>query len=516
MVPIKGRQPPPETDPRLLSRHTTMSNMLRALQMTALALYSGLVFILDVISPLGIEVWVLNLPVILVPVLFRNTRVVVVAGLACSTMLVAGSFLSPPGANPPSWDVLNRGMGLATLWLIAAMAVNIIKRSNQLDDAVSNLQREIARHHQTSRSLQLSEERLRLAAEGARMGTFDVNLWTGKVVCSATHLRMLGYAAEQDGETTLDKWRSWVYPDDHARIQEARELALRNRSLYSVEYRIKRADNGAIGWLAVFGCFYYNEAGEGVRFVGVSFDITRRKELEREISWKDLEREILEITDRQQRHIGQEMHDGVGQELTGLGLIAQTLTQRLPETSPEKRIAVRLVAGLGELHQQIRALARGLLPVEIESKGLWAALDDLATRTSEQSEISVKFECPDWVELPDHATSMELYRITQEAVSNALRHGRPQTIRLTILPQPGGLRLRIKDDGVGIRDQAKESKGLGIRIMEYRAESIGGVLRIQPAEGGGTVVTVTLPWRNPNDHEESGIVASLNKNPDCG
>jgi PAS domain S-box-containing protein len=487
-----------------------MSNTRRVLLLTSIVLYSFTLVAVDVITPLGIEVWVLSVPVILVPVLFRSRRMVVFAGLACSAMLVVGTVFSSPGSNPIWWDLLNRGMGLATMWLIVLMTLNLIKRSNQLDDVIGRLQREIAEHHQTSRAMVQSEERLRLAVEGARMGTYDVNLRTGKVVCSATHLRMLGYEAEQDGEYALDIWKTWIHPDDRARILEAREQALHNRSLYSVEYRIKRADNGEVGWLAVFGCYHYDETGEAIRFLGVSFDIARRKELEREIYRKELEREIVHLADREQRHIAQELHDGVGQELTGLGLMAQTLTQRLPETGAEKRIAIRLLAGLNQLHQQLRALARGLLPVEIEPKGLWAALDDLAARTSEQSGLSVTFESPDWVEMPDHATSTELYRITQEAVSNALRHGRPRQIRVTILSQPTGLRLRIKDDGVGIPDQPKENKGLGLRIMEYRAESIGGVLRINPAEDGGTVVTVTLPWRKANDHEEAGTAASSN------
>ena len=232
--------------------------------------------------------------------------------------------------------------------------------------------------------------------------------------------------------------------------------------------------------------------------------------MERELRRKELEREILEITDREQQHIGHELHDGVGQELTGLGLMAQTLSQRLPETSAERRVASRLVTGLNHLHGQLRALARGLLPVEVESKGLWAALDDLAARTTEQSGISVQFECPEWVEMPDHATSVELFRITQEAISNALRHGRPSTIRLSILSQPDGLRLRIMDDGVGISDPPNQGKGLGIRIMQYRAESIRGELRIKPAEEGGTVVTVTLPGRKINGQGQHGSSVSAN------
>jgi PAS domain S-box-containing protein len=493
-----------------------MTNMRQVLLLTAISLYCVAVFALDVLTPLGIEVWVLDLPVILVPVIFRSRRMVVVAGLVCTVMLVVGSVFSPPGQNPLSWDILNRGMGLAVTWLIVGMTIHIIQNSNRLDDAIGTLEREIADHRQTGLALEQSQERLRLAVEGANMGIYDVDLRVGKLWCSASHLRLLGSEAASDGESPIDCWKAWVHPDDQARVQEAREQAIHNRSFYAIEYRIQRADDGSIAWLAVFGRCYYNEIGEGVRFVAISFDITRRKQLEREIRRKELEHDILETTDRQQRRIGQELHDSVGQELTGLGLIAQTLSQRLPETSSEKPIAIRLVAGVEQLHQEIRALARGLLPVEVESKGLWAALDDLAARTSKQSGITVKFECPEWVELPDHATSMELYRISQEAVTNAMRHGRPQTIGITILSQPNGLRLRIKDDGVGLPPSSTRSNGLGIRIMEYRAESIRGEFQIKSGEEGGTVVTVTVPRRKANDHEENGSTVSVNKNLDRG
>jgi PAS domain S-box-containing protein len=182
-----------------------------------------------------------------------------------------------------------------------------------------------------------------------------VNLQTGKVLWSATHLRMLGYEALSERETSIDLWRSCLHSDDLARVVQAREQALQRRSVYSIEYRIKRADNGEIAWLAFFGRFYYNESGEGVPFLGVAFDITRRKELEREA----VQREVLAIATREQRQIGQELHDGVGQELTGLGLMAPSLAQRLPEATAEKRTALRLVAGLHSVHQEVRELPRG-------------------------------------------------------------------------------------------------------------------------------------------------------------
>jgi PAS domain S-box-containing protein len=478
-----------------------MSAFQRLLLTAAVAAYSALVFVLDLVTPQGIEVWVLNLPVVIGPVLFRSPRLVVLFGLASSAMLVAGWLLSPPGGhNPPAWDTLNRGMGLAAIWLIAVMAVNFIKRTTQLDDALGRLRREVAARERTGRALEQSEERLRLAMEGAGMGTLDVDLQAGKVLWSATHLRMLGYEATSDRETPIDLWRSCLHPDDAARVLEAREQALRRRSAYSAEYRIHRADNGAIAWLAVFGRYYYSESGEGVRFLGVAFDVTRRKELEREA----LQREVLEITAREQRHVGQELHDGVGQVLTGLGLMAQALAQLLPESAAEHRIALRLIAGLDGVHQQVRELSRGLIPVHVECRGLAAALDDLAVRATEASGIPVTAECPDWVELPDHETATQLFRIAQEAVSNAVRHGRPRHIRLTLLSEPNGLRLRIRDDGIGMRGGPGRSEGLGLRIMRYRAGQVGGVLQIGPSHGGGTVVSCTLPRSNGRDGKESG------------
>ena len=481
------------------------SNSRRVLLMTALALYSLVVFVLDAVSPPGIEVWILNLPVILLPVFKRSRRLVVMATLTCSVLVAVGSIMSPPGYNPPSWDILNRTMGIVALWLIAAVAIVLIKMSTQLEDALTRLRREIDEHGQTRRELELNEERLRLATEGAGMGTFDVNLRTGKVVCSATHLRMLGTGTSLHGETTIDVWRSWVHPDDMPRVLAAREQALQSRSAYAIEHRINRMDSGQIAWLAVFGRYYYNPSGEAVRFLGVAFDITRRKELERDA----VQHEVLAIAAREQRQIGQELHDGVGQELTGLGLMAQSLAQRIPQAEAERRITLRLLAGLDKVHQHVRELSRGLIPVHVETRGLSAALDDLAARTTEASGIAVTAQCPEWVELPDHATATQLYRIAQEAVSNAVRHGCPRHIRLSLLSEPSGLRLRINDDGIGIQGTPDGRDGLGLRIMQYRAGQIGGILQIGPRPGGGTVVSCTLP--RSNGHDEKTCASCLDQ-----
>jgi signal transduction histidine kinase len=222
-------------------------------------------------------------------------------------------------------------------------------------------------------------------------------------------------------------------------------------------------------------------------------DIARRKELERE---------VLETSAREQQRIGQELHDGVGQELTGLGLMANALTQRLQHSVAEQRIAARLVAGLDQVHQQVRTLTRGLVPVEVEAAGLCAALDDLVASASDQSGIPVTFDCPNRVEVPDHSTATHLYRIAQEAVSNALRHGQARQVNLALQGEPSGLRLSIQDDGIGMRDEPERTEGMGLRIMQYRCEQIGGVLEIGPAVGGGTVVKCRVSGKNCHEHFE--------------
>ena len=453
------------------------------------------VFVVDLLTPTGIEIWVLYLPVVLFPVLYHNARQVILASALCSVLIGICYFLTPPGANPDWWDLLNRGMGVLAVWLTGAAGVAICRQSARVDFAVASLQREVEARRTAENLMSELEERWRLAMQGGGLGTRDVNLRTGEEFWSDTQFWILGYEPSPTGEASSDMWVSRTHPDDRRRVLAAKEEARRTHSLYHLEYRICRPDREAPAWVEVLGRHHYDETGTAVRFVGVCFDITRRK---------DLERELLEITARQQQDIGQELHDSVGQELTGLGLIAQTLAQRLPDRSPERGIATRLVGGLDRVHRNVRELSRGIMPVHLDAGGLSAALADLAAKMTEQSGVAVTSECPEWVDLPDHTTATQMFRIAQEAVTNALRHGRPRQIRVTLLAEPNDLRLRIKDDGIGLPGETERGDGLGLRIMKYRAGLIGGTLQIGAAEAGGTVVTLTLPWSKKNGDEEPG------------
>jgi PAS domain S-box-containing protein len=480
-----------------------MNDTRRALLLTAVFLFAAAVFLADVLYPQGGgAAWVLYLPVILAPVGLNKPRQVVVASVACSVLVVVGYLLShADNLTPRGW--WNRAMGLLALWLTACAGLMICRRSIQFAQAMTELQREVAQHQETENALRQSEERLRLAVEGGGIGTWDVNFRTQKVCWSKNHFRMLGFEPTESGEVSTETWRSHVHPDDLDRVLQIAEEARRNRSLHCAEYRFRRGDTSEIVWLAVFGRWLFDESGQAVRLVGVSFDITERKRAAESLRdsqerFHQLERQLVEIAAQEQRRLGQELHDGVGQELTGLGLMAEALGQRVAHASPEKKIANRLVDGIERVHQEIRTLSRGLVPVYVELKGLWAALDELAVRTREQSGIPITFDCPEWIEQPDQATATHLFRIAQEAISNALRHARPQQVQLALHFVSRGLVLSIRDDGIGMQTRPDESNGMGLRIMQYRAQVIGATLQIGPADGGGTLVTCTYPKGNGN------------------
>jgi signal transduction histidine kinase len=204
-----------------------------------------------------------------------------------------------------------------------------------------------------------------------------------------------------------------------------------------------------------------------------------------------------EIAAMEQRRIGQDLHDSVGQELTGLGLTARTLLDALVEQkSPEIAVAAKIVEGIQRVLGEVRMLSRGLIPVEVDSLGLMSALADLAVRLSDLHGITCRFEYTQPVLVEDNQAATHLYRIAQEAATNAIKHGQASQITISLRHEQRRIVLRIHDDGIGIRKREDAGTGMGISIMRYRSGLINATLRIDPVEAGGTLVTCTI-----NNHE---------------
>ena len=201
-----------------------------------------------------------------------------------------------------------------------------------------------------------------------------------------------------------------------------------------------------------------------------------------------LEGMLQEVTEQEMRRIGQDLHDGVGQLLTGLAMRCKAIEDRLVELGlPEAEDAARLSELAGQAMDRSRDLAGMLCPVDLERNGLVSALEALAAGIRDQIGVTCEIETNAMCARYDTGRALHLYRITQEAVNNAIKHGRARSIHISLGrdDEEGWCALRIKNDGDAIQPDPGLFDGMGCRIMRYRAQVIKGTLDIQPANGGG-------------------------------
>jgi len=217
-------------------------------------------------------------------------------------------------------------------------------------------------------------------------------------------------------------------------------------------------------------------------------DTTRRKRLERE---------ILEISGREQRRIGQDLHDSLCQHLAGIGFMGKVLEKKIIGHQVLKAADVTEIVGL--LDQAItmtRGFARGLNPVMLEADGLTMALSQLAANVEKLFGISCHFDYAEKILITDNAVATHIYRIVQEALNNAIKHGKAGTVAITLRKQDDALVLTVQDDGCGISNAVNQGKGMGLNIMQYRASMIGASLDIRNGADRGTVLTCSIQNRN--------------------
>jgi PAS domain S-box-containing protein len=206
-----------------------------------------------------------------------------------------------------------------------------------------------------------------------------------------------------------------------------------------------------------------------------------------------LEKEVVESSSRVQMRIGQDIHDGLGQHLTGITFLSRALeksltTKQLPEASEAAEISKLVIEALA----QTRNLARGLFPVEVESTRLCQSLRELAHTAEQLFHISCTVDCDENLVIHNKNASTHLFRLAQEAINNAVKHGKSNRVGIILGTAGEKAVLRITDDGVGFPPEQNRRNGLGLRIMTYRAQKVGGTLEIQPGQHGGTVVNCTF------------------------
>lgn len=205
--------------------------------------------------------------------------------------------------------------------------------------------------------------------------------------------------------------------------------------------------------------------------------------------------ELIQVSEAQRKHISRELHDGLGQHLTSIALFGATLRQKLDDSAhPEAGAAHNIVERINQAIDMTREMARGLYPAALESRGLAAALDQLADNTRSLGDVRCIFNADPAVRVSDPLVAINLYRITQEAVTNALKHGQARCLRIDLACVDGKHILSINDDGIGCDPERIEpGQGLGMHSLHFRAGLLGGSLAIARNAQGGLTVAVTYP-----------------------
>jgi len=373
------------------------------------------------------------------------------------------------------------------------------------------LSRDMARAAHLTRELEVSEKRFNLAADSANLGIWEWDLEKNEIWVTPTRRAQLGFPAS--GRITFDELTSTWHADDRDKVRQALNEAIQDGKDYQAEFRVVRAD-GSTQWVCARGRVQVDEQGKPKRLTGISLDITARKEaellaqrqrcelgrlrqqktafLEREVAERArLEREVIESCAREQRRIAYDLHDGVGQQLVSIALSAKLLEEHLRSDRPaEAEKASAIVRLANEAARHTRLTARSLEGTDGVGD-LKAALESLAVNISHSCQV--KSVVTPNAALPISApAAAQLYRIAQEAVRNAVEHGAAREVLIQITFGNREMVLTVQDDGKGFNTKTN-GQGMGLRIMRYRAQCIGGSCEVRPGPTQGTLVHCRVP-----------------------
>jgi len=448
-------------------------------------------------------------------VLFRHAVDLVARTLdvgACSILELPGECQKPrhpvgvdPGPAPAAATTEGSG-GMGTLIAGAGRPFGVLEvRSTrprefgrhdvQFLEAIANLLAGAVRRHRAEAAMRESEARLNLAVTGAGMGTWDADLKTGRGVWSETCFRMLGYAPTPDGLGTEEMWMRRVHPDDLSRVAAEWSRARGERSLFAPEYRIIRAGDGAMRWLADFGRCIYDASGHAVRYVGVIFDITERRRSQE--AHQELLRRLAYAEEQERSRLARDLHDRVGQSLAALRLTGKMLEAALHAVPEAREHLVQLAGIVDRLDEETHRLARELRPTALEDLGLLATLKAHVEEWSSGARIPVDMQTVgmDRERLPPDLETT-LYRVLQEALTNVAGHAAAGRVSVILKRSLEDVLLIVEDDGRGFDPQAALDPAgtrLGLRGMRERVALFGGTLEIESSPGGGSTLFARVP-----------------------
>jgi PAS domain S-box-containing protein len=398
----------------------------------------------------------------------------------------AGAFFFyniPAGTGAFGWDDVLRLSVFLMVALLISFLLNMRRRAEQqLKSANEHLESRVL---ERTRELEASNRLARESAEGFRAlieGVTDCAICMldqqGRIVqWNSGAQRIQGYS---ESDILRRHFQIFFPPQDQASQRPAEHLARAARTGRNEDEGWRIRKDGSAFWADVIITPLHDESGTLRGFAHVARDITEVKRLEKE---------VIEISEQEQRRIGRDLHDGLGQELTGLAFLSQNVCRKLSlDSRPEADEVSRISSLINLAIEKTRDLAKGLSPVESGPDGLTAALQNLSTRIRELYGVPCEFHRGRSVHVASYPAAVHLYRIAQEAISNAARHSQASCIWLSLDGDDHQVVLSIEDDGTGLPTIKPDNRGMGLHLMPYRARTIGATFDLQPRPGGGTVI----------------------------
>jgi PAS domain S-box-containing protein len=340
---------------------------------------------------------------------------------------------------------------------------------------------------EAEQALQQSDERFRQIAGNIRDVFYMVSASDhGVLYASPAYEEIWGRSIEAL-RSNADEWMQAILEEDRVDLQKAASPLFQGAAMVQTQYRIRRPD-GTIRWIEDRFFPVFDDAGSLYRIAGLATDVTERKRLEQE---------ILNISERERRRIGHDLHDDLCQRLAATKLKCEMLADTLEKRNlPNASLASEISRQIAEATALSRSIARGLSPVDLEVEGLMAALGKLASSAEAIHEVPCFFVCPQPVMVGNATTAAHIYRIAQELVNNAARHANPGQIDLRLTHEADCVRLEVHNDGIPFNEASETGTGMGLKIIRYRAAAINGTVQFQSdvnEPGSGTKAVCLVP-----------------------
>jgi PAS domain S-box-containing protein len=419
------------------------------------------------------------------------SRVIIITGMACLVILlpvtfwIGGSITQPLKALIDQMDLAARGdlsgrLRIESTDEVGRLASYFNTFMDRLQTYSRSLENEIAERKEAEAALRLSEEKHRSVME-AIPDPIIVYDTEGRVAyLNPAFTRVYGWTPDECLGRRMDHF---VPAETHEQTRQNLDRLASGLPLTSMETR-RFTKRGNLIEVSISSAVYRDREGRLLGSVTIHRDIS---ELRR------LEKQVMDIGDRERQNIGQDLHDDLGPHLIGIEGLCTVLQKKVEQRSPDApALSARITGLIKEAIGKTRRLARGLCPVYLVDHGLEYSLRELAASTSAVFGIDCRFDCRTEVPIRDNVVATHIFRIIQEAVQNAARHGKATRVTISLCRDEGLVRLAVCDNGTGL-SETTGSEGMGLRIMGFRAKMIRATLDFGQVEGGGCRVTLTLP-----------------------